>query len=256
MEEEKLNYGSVSSPVKIGNTVHRQAGTWTPTIHALLQFLNQNGFAFAPRAIGMDGQGREILDFLPGKAATRPWPTVLLTSRGLMQAAKMLREYHDAVQDFTPPSDAEWRIGKIDKKKGQIIRHGDLGPWNTLWQGNTLTGLIDWDLAEPGERVTDLAQMAYYFAPLRCEEGWQKAGFSERPDFKERLHILCAAYGDFKTDEVIAELLRWLDSELRRVRELGQKGREPWASFLHQGDDAEIVADMDWIKENQKAWGL
>lgn len=26
MEEEKLDFGSVSSPVKIGNTVHRQAG--------------------------------------------------------------------------------------------------------------------------------------------------------------------------------------------------------------------------------------
>ena len=255
MEEEKLNFGSVSSPVKIGNTVHRQAGAWTPTIHALLKFLNQNGFAYAPHVLGMDERGREILDFLPGKAATRPWPAVLLTDKGLTQAAKMLRQYHNLVQDFSLPPNAEWRIGRLGKKPEQIIRHGDLGPWNTLWQSDTLTGLIDWDFAEPGERITDLAQMAYYFVPLRREEGWQKVGFTERPDFKERLKTLCTAYGDFKADELVYELLQWLGEELRRVREWGGEGREPWANFLGRGDDEEILADIDWIRKNQQILG-
>lgn len=255
MEEEKLDFGSVSSPVRIGNTVHRQAGAWTPTVHALLKFLNQNSFAYAPQPIGMDAQGREVLKFLPGRAATRPWPTVLLTNEGLRQAANMLRKYHDTVQNFPAPHGAEWRIGKMDKRPEQVILHGDLGPWNTLWQDDILTGLIDWDFAEPGERITDLAQMAYYFVPLRREEGWQKAGFTERPDFRERLKTLCTTYGDFKVDELVNELLQWLGKELRRVRKWGGEGREPWANFLGRGDDEEILADIDWIRENQQVFG-
>ena len=256
MEEEKLNFGSVSSPVKIGDTVHRQAGSWTPTIHALLEFLSQNDFNYAPQPIGMDDQGREILNFLPGNAAARPWPPVLFGDEGLKQAAKMLRKYHDLVENFFPWANAEWRAGKIDKKPGQIIRHGDLGPWNTLWQGNELTGLIDWDFAEPGERITDLAQMAYYFVPLRGEDGWRQTGFPERPNFTERLKILCAAYGNFKADEIESTLLQWLNEELRRVCDWGGKDQEPWASFLRRGDDNEILADIEWIKENRQIFDL
>ena len=251
MEEEVLGFGSVSSPVRIGDTVHRQAGSWTPTIHALLEFLHQEGFSYSPLPLGVDGKGREILNFLPGQAATRPWPPVLFSDSGLTQAAKMLRQYHDIVQNFSA-SDTEWRSGKMVKKAGQIIRHGDLGPWNTLWQADTLTGLIDWDFAEPGERITDLAQMAYYFVPLRGEEGWKKAGFAERPNFNARLKTLCMAYGDFEAAEVISALLQWLDSELYRVRGWGAEGREPWASFLQRGDEKKALADSAWLQKNRR----
>lgn len=247
MKEEQLNYGFVSSPVKVGDTVRRQAGSWTATIHALLKFLNENEFAYAPEPLGLDEKGREILKYLPGDAAVRPWPQQLFSDNGLQQAAKMLRQYHDLVKNFVPPQDAEWRIGKVPYSPGQIIRHGDLGPWNTLWQGGKLTGLIDWDFAEPGDAVTDLAQVAYYFVPLRGERGWQDAGFGERPDFYHRLDVLCSAYGKFKTYEVLDALENWLKEELRRVRELGGQGKQPWQSFLKRGDDKEILADLDWL---------
>ncbi len=253
MDEEILDFGAVSSAVKIGDTVHRQAGPWTPTIHALLNFLNEKGFGFAPQVIGMDEQGREILTFLPGIAASRPWPANLFEMNSLEQVAKMLRQYHDIVEGFQLDDEAEWRAGKMQRLPGQIIRHGDLGPWNTLWQGNSLTGLIDWDFAEPGERVTDVAQMAYYFVPLRGEEGWQQAGFAERPEFGKRLGALVEAYGMFNPDEVADALLEWLVEESRRVNEWGGEGREPWASFLQRGDDKEILEDMDWIEKNRRS---
>lgn len=253
MQEEKLEFSSVSSPVKIGNEVHRQSGPWTPTIHALLHFLSVKGLTFTPCPLGFDDQGREILNFLPGKAATRPWPTVLINNSGLIQAAKMLREYHDVVEDFQPSEDALWRIGKVEKLPGQIIRHGDLGPWNTLWQENRLTGIIDWDFAEPGERITDLAQMAYYFVPLRGEKGWQQAGFTERPDLHKRLHILCESYGEFKVHQILHAVLKLLEEELRRLRELGGNNIEPWASFLRRGDTDEIISDINWLKKIEES---
>ncbi len=253
MEEEKLDFGSVSSPVKIGDTVHRQAGPWTATIHELLRFLNDEGLAFAPRPLGFDDQGREILNFLPGNAATRPWPATLFSDHGLIQAAKMLRKYHDVVKNFQPSEDAHWRIGKMEKLPGQIIRHGDLGPWNTLWQDDELTGIIDWDFAEPGERVTDLAQMAYYFVPLRGEKGWQQAGFIEQPNLRKRLNVLCEAYGSFKVDDILYAAIEWLKEELCRIQELGGNNIEPWASFRRRGDAEEIVLDIDWLKGFSKS---
>ncbi len=254
MEEEKLDFGSVSSPVKIGDTVHRQAGPWTVTLHELLHFLNEKGLTFVPHALGFDSQGREVLNFLPGIAATRPWPTILFNDNGLIQAAKTLRKYHDVVENFQPSKDAQWRIGKMEKLPGQIIRHGDLGPWNTLWEEDKLTGVIDWDFAEPGERITDLAQMAYYFVPLRGEKGWQQAGFVEQPNLHQRLNVLCESYGDLRADDVLSVVFVWLEEELRRVRELGENNIEPWASFLHRGDAEEIASDIDWLKEFEEPY--
>lgn len=253
MEEQSLAYGLVSSATKVGNTVRRAAGPWTNTIHELLRFLHEHGFVYAPQPLGFDEKGREILEFLPGDAAVRPWPSQLFADDGLRQAAKMLRQYHDIVQHFMPPKDAQWRIGTMPLKPGQIIRHGDLGPWNMLWQNGKLTGLIDWDFAEPGERITDLAQMAYYFVPLRGESGWQNAGFSERPDFYQRLDVLREAYGLFTIEEILDTLERWLNEELHRTLSLGGAHKEPWATFLGNEDDKEIIADLKWLEKLRQA---
>lgn len=254
MQEEKLNYSFVSSPVKIDNTVHRQTGPWTPTIHSLLNFLQSKGFKYSQKVLGFDEQGREVLEFLPGEAATRPWSLRLLEDDGLVQAAKVLKSYHTVVKDFQPPKDAEWRIGKVLPKPGQIIRHGDLGPWNSLWQKDKLTGLIDWDFAEPGEAITDLAQMAYYFVPLRGEKGWQEAGFADRPDFLHRLNRLCKTYGQFRADEVLTALQNWLQEELRRMEEFGRRqGLEPWLSFHQRGDADDIDEDLVWLEKFRRS---
>ena len=245
--EEKLAYSCVSSAVKIGDTVHRETGEWTPTIHALLHFLKSKGFEYSPTVLGFDERNREVLEFLPGEAATPPWPPALLKDDGLAQAASMLKRYHAVVKDFQPASDARWRIGKMTFKRGQIIRHGDLGPWNILWQGDVLTGLIDWDFAEPGKAITDLAQMAYFSVPFRGKSVWQEAGFTKQPNFHHRLEVLCASYGQFTANEVMAEIILWLRERLKRVKQLGRQGIEPWASFLKRGDDRDILRDLAWL---------
>jgi hypothetical protein len=57
--------------VRIGDTVRRPAGPWTPAVHALLDHLHGVGFPGAPRPLGLDEHGREILTFVPGTVA---WP--------------------------------------------------------------------------------------------------------------------------------------------------------------------------------------
>ncbi|HUS26001.1 MAG TPA: phosphotransferase [Nevskiaceae bacterium] len=251
--EEKLQYGFVSSPVKVGDTVRRQTGPWTPTVHALLSYLREHGFARCPIVEGFDEQGREILKFIPGDAAVRPWPENLRNDDGLVQMGEMLREYHDIVEGFVPDEKAVWRIGSVEYRPGQIIRHGDLGPWNTIWQGNELVALIDWDFIQPGERIEDLAQMAYYAVPLRGKDGWRQAGFVERPDLAQRLKILVESYGMYSSHEVVTSLLELLEADREVVQRLGEQGVEPWVSFLNRGDIEESTADSNWIAENKAA---
>jgi hypothetical protein len=57
--------------VRVGDTVRRPIGPHTAAVHALLSYLHAAGFAGAPRPLGIDEQGREVLSFIPG---TVPWP--------------------------------------------------------------------------------------------------------------------------------------------------------------------------------------
>ncbi|WP_020670813.1 hypothetical protein [Amycolatopsis nigrescens] len=69
MPEEQPLAGAVNQLVRIGNTVRRPTGHWTPAVHALLDRLAAAGFTGSPRAHGFDAEGREVLDFLPGNIA-------------------------------------------------------------------------------------------------------------------------------------------------------------------------------------------
>ena len=54
--------------MRIGDTVRRPTGPWTPTIHALLQHLRAAGCVAVPEPLGIDDRGREIISLLPGGA--------------------------------------------------------------------------------------------------------------------------------------------------------------------------------------------
>jgi hypothetical protein len=58
-DEEPLSGGNVSDGVvRVGDTVRRPAGPWTPAVHALLTHLHDAGFDAAPRPLGLDDRWR------------------------------------------------------------------------------------------------------------------------------------------------------------------------------------------------------
>lgn len=66
-QEEPLAGGNLNPEIaKVGTNVHRTAGPWTPAVHELLDHLARSSYP-APRAIGMDDSGREVLTFIPGR---------------------------------------------------------------------------------------------------------------------------------------------------------------------------------------------
>src|SRR5579862_4266753 len=96
--EIPLSGGNMSSGVvRVGGTVRRPAGPWTPAVHALLTHLHDAGFDGAPRPLGLDEQGREVLTFIPGAVAWSGHFHLLDGEVQVRRAARLIREFHDAV---------------------------------------------------------------------------------------------------------------------------------------------------------------
>lgn len=251
IEDGSTDRGSVTTVRRIGATIRRPTGAWTPAVHALLSHLEAVGFSRAPRALGTDGTD-EVLSMLYGEPAFTPWPEALRSSHGVGELGRWLRGYHDAVRTFRPPVDARWQGQEEEWQPGMVIRHGDLGPWNSIWDGGQLIGFIDWDFAAPGHAIDDLAQLAWYAVPLRPMEQQRRASVTGASTLQARLHALCTAYGEQPV--AVIEALDALQSrEAARIERLGRQGTEPWATFLVRGDAAEMMAEQCWIRSESDA---
>ena len=134
---------------RIGDTVHRPFERWTPAVHELLRYLEAVGFDATPRVLGIDREGREILSFVPGDSGARGWAYVV-PDDGLRAYARLLRRYHDAVRTYLPPPDAIWSRTTGAPGPGELVCHGDCGPWNVVWRDGDPVALVDFDHARPG----------------------------------------------------------------------------------------------------------
>ncbi|HAS41585.1 MAG TPA: hypothetical protein DCS93_13980 [Microscillaceae bacterium] len=244
--------GSLNTVVRLGNTVRRPMHNWTPTVTHFLEYLGQKGICEVPTPLGVDEQNREIQTFIPGEVALRPWPALLKTNQGLEIITRFVKQYHQAQADYIPPANATWYVPDVQYQPGNIIRHGDLGPWNTIWTGDTLQGVIDWDFAEPGDPLTDLAQLAWYWVPLRGEKGWREAGFEQAPHYQQRLTVICDTYGT-KLNKLIEAVLYLQILEMKRLEKFGRKGLFPWVLYYKRGDLSEMEAEYQWLKAHWSA---
>jgi hypothetical protein len=195
--EEPLVGGRIAGPVRVGDTVRRPVQPWTATVHAVLRYLEEAGFAGAPRVLGFDERGREVLTYLDGEtlgAGACPWPEWVFSDGALAQVGAWLRRLHDVTAGFTPPPDARWFAGHA-WKPGLVIGHHDAAPFNAVWRDRTLIGFVDWDTAGPSSRELDLAYVALTWVPLHARRVVAEYGFTAFDDRARRLRLLLDAYG-------------------------------------------------------------
>lgn len=183
--------------VRVGNTVRRAAGPWTPTIHALLRHVRARGFDLAPDPLGIDDAGREILSYIPGTTLgwSLPWPDLVRSDDLLAQMGNATARYHRAVADFRPTGTIPWQAGPAELGPDQLVCHHDLAPYNVVLVGGRLGGIIDWDLAGPGSALSDLAFVAWQWVPLHAPPVTAMFGWTRPPDRARRLRLLLDAYG-------------------------------------------------------------
>lgn len=192
--EEQLHGGTANRGlvVRVGDTVRRPLRPTSAATHALLEHLTDVGFEGAPRHLGVDDRGREVLSYIPGAAVTPPYPRWALTRDALSSVAHLVRRYHDAVASFDA-SALTWATLPPEEHSGDgLISHNDLNLDNVVFRDGRAVALIDFDLAAPGSRLWDVAGAARLWAPLRAPEDILDP---RRDEAVQRLTDFVAAYG-------------------------------------------------------------
>ncbi|MER5356474.1 aminoglycoside phosphotransferase family protein [Kitasatospora sp. NPDC002551] len=255
--EERLTGGNATAGVvRVGDTVRRPAGPWTPAVHALLTHLHGVGFRAAPRPLGIDEQGREVLSFVPGRVVGDGERFALLDPVArLARVARLIREFHDAVAGFTPPADARWQVLMRDDPAraghGEIIAHQDLAPWNLVVDdGPDRWTFIDWDTAAPGSRLWDLAYAAHGFVPLAADPAHGRA------DAAERLRAFVDAYGldEDERRRLVPTLGRRTRAMHDFLRARAGLGVQPWTRLWQEGHGETWLANTGYIEQREQRW--
>jgi Phosphotransferase enzyme family len=255
MTERRLPGGRSFGAVRVGDEVRRPAQPWTAAVHSVLRHLEDVGFGGAPRARGLDDQGRERLTFLPGQTLgeARPWPGWLRSDGALRQVGAWLRSLHDATATFRPAAGAVWFTGRA-WQPGLVIAHLDASPWNAVWADGTLVGFVDWDTASPSRREGDLAFSTLTWVPLLTAELAAQAGFGAAAGRRRRFHLLLDAYGYAGDRTAIRHaIIRRVESNVALIRQLAGDGEPvfqrmlPWAADLERsGIEVAELPDEFW----------
>lgn len=191
--------------VRVGDTLRRPRGPWSDAVAAYLRHLQAVGFDAAPRHLGIDAQGRDVLEFVAGEVPSQPVVEPWAASpSALVAVARLLRRLHEASASFVPPPAARWYGDdvRIDLPAGlppvpafDVISHFDVTPQNVVFRAraHSPVAVIDFDQTRPGCRMLDVINTAMWWVPLMPAQDRDPA--LAAGDVPGRLRAFVAAYG-------------------------------------------------------------
>jgi hypothetical protein len=237
--------------VRIADTVRRPRRPTSPATRALLDHLEHVGFEGAPRFLGVDDRGREVLSFIPGQAAIEPLPRWALSDEALVSVAELLRRYHDAVASFEGTRHV-WQQAVPAPFRGGIVSHNDPNLDNVIFVGGRAVALVDFDLASPACGAWDVACAGRLWAPLRDEQDMPECLHGRA---LARLRLFVDAYGMRQDDRerVVDAMVHAHDWCYRVVRAAIADGHEPFARMWHEGGAMRALRTRSWIAAHRDA---
>lgn len=228
--------------VRVGDTVRRPAGPWSPTVHHFLCHLHEVGFEGAPTSLGFDEQGRHVVEYVEGHVSM-PFQDAD-PDLALRRVGRLLRDLHDASAEYVPPQDAVWNV-VIPADRCDLVVHHDAAPWNLVLNRDRWV-LIDWDTAAPGSRLGDLAYAAHGFIPLSPGTPPGLAG--------RLLASLASGYG--LSGDQRMDLAGLLAPRIWSMHELLRRGSgdevEPWARLWSDGHGDAWQADAEYTERHHE----
>ena len=233
--EQRLPGGNVGGAVRVGDTVRRPTGPWTPAVHALLAHL-QGRIPCVPKVLGFDGQGREVLSYLPGRSLdpALEW----LTAGQLRSLVRWTRQLHAAVADFDHPG--PWRMFPV--RAPSLVGHNDIASYNACFEGEELTGVFDWDLAGPSTPLLELAFVAWNGVPLHRDD----LGPAE---MAERLTLIADSYAGGPDPRAILHAVPVrIELMIAGIRASAAAGDPGMANLVAGGEQERDRASVDALK--------
>lgn len=184
-EEPLLGGNNAEEVVRVGDTVRRRGGRSVFAVD-VLRYLESVGYPYAPRHLGVDEQGRDVLSYIPGETTDHPSQRA---EGAYARAGLMLRRLHEATAGHPLAGDRE------------CVVHGDAGPFNTVCQDGVPVAFIDWTGCAPGSALDDLGYMAWTWCV-------QVAGNVPIGDQGEHLRELRDGYGDVDPKGLLDAMVR------------------------------------------------
>ena len=209
-DEEELPRGDVTEAVvRVGSTIRRPSQPQSAAVADYLRHLETVGFDGAPRFLGRDRAGRDVLDYLPGEVAGDPPQAWAAADELLVSVGRLLRGLHDASEgyavdrEFAAPPGASWFTWPqpsdhqladcVSEPPPELVSHNDVTPQNVVVRAGRAVALIDFDMAGPTTRIEDVVNTAAHWVPLRAPaDVWPGWTTSRQP---ERVRLLADSYG-------------------------------------------------------------
>ncbi|MFC4911442.1 phosphotransferase [Actinomadura gamaensis] len=234
--------------VRVGDTVRRVMGAHSPAVHGLLRYLEAVGFDGAPRMLGVDERGREILSWVDGECPRRPLAAWAVSDEALEGVAKLLRRYHEAVLGYGTRPDDPWDTAASNLDgPAELIGHCDVTPENVVFRDGVPVGLIDFDLARPTTRMYDVVTALRHWAPIA--DPADRDVLLHGVDAGRRMRLFADAYGlsaDERRELLPAARVRF-ERSYRAMRTRAEGGGA-WARLWRGGVGPRIRRAQDWLE--------
>lgn len=237
--------------VRVGDTVRRPG--MRAAVRELLLHLEKVGFEGAPRHLGTDERGRDVVSWVDGDVPVPPYPDWALTDEALISLGRLVRDYHQAVASFSPAA-AGWSAEWADPGGGPVVCHNDLFPENVVFRDGAVVALIDFDMAAPGRPLWDLAIAGEEWAPLHAPGA--RLSTPDHLDAVRRLGLLTGAYGlaPDRAGELLDVVVEEKAHSTANVLAEAAAGDPVWAEHVaHTGFAARIAADDEWLAAHRPA---
>jgi hypothetical protein len=195
--EIELPAGDVTvGVVRIGDTVRRPRQESSERVADYLRHLESVGFDGAPRYLGVDAQGRDVLTFLAGYVPSAPVETWAAADDVLPGVAQLLRRLHDASEGYAPPHrplEPGRPPPRFPEGEPEIFAQRDVTPQNTVFRDGAAWAVVDFDLSDWTTRSVDLANTAMHWVPL--SDPVDRPPVYRDIDVATRLRLMLDGYG-------------------------------------------------------------
>ena len=252
IQKEVLHGGRNGKISKEEDKVIRPGNKWTSHVQSFLSFMHENGFNNIPKPYGMNESGMEMVSFVDGTVYNDSLPNEILTDEILVEAAKLLRRYHDIGEKYVHQLTGEevWMLPK--QLPVEVMCHGDFAPYNITFVNGCVHGIIDFDTLHPGPRIWDVAYAVYRWIPFVSPKN---------PDYCynlyeqiRRLKLFADTYDlkNHEREQLPNMIIQRISSLVAYMRSEADSGNEDVQKNIEDGHLNLYLDDIQYIKESQK----
>lgn len=246
--------------VRVGETVRRPPGPASARVERVLLFLESVGFEGAPRYLGRDAAGRDVLSFVSGEAAGRPWPPRVADEDAGISVARLVRSYDDAIQPLGVP---DWaREARPADPEGcpppiagaaTLLAHLDITPENVVFRAGRAAALIDFDLVRPATRVEEVSNLLLWWGAWMPPE--DREPVMREVDAGAQAASLLDAYGLDLADRVrvVAVARNGAERSWHLMRRNANELGGGWQRMWDEGIGDRILRRQGWLAANAAA---